>query len=115
MLHLHGAGPDLPSPNSAPQIPVRPPEDLYNNPPWVQMYAAAWQEAPQANTNSWADYSPDRYTTSVIGAVSRDGQYLAALASDSATVLAQAWHDCLHNNPPSLPADARPPASAPGG
>ncbi len=88
------------------KIPVRPPEDLYNNPPWVQMYAAAWQEAPQANTNSWADYSPDRYTTSVIGAVSRDGQYLAALASDSATVLAQAWHDCLHNNPPWLPADA---------
>ena len=44
----------------------------------------------------------------VIGAVSRDGKYLAALANDSATVMAQAWHDCMHNNPQWLPADALP-------
>ncbi len=89
-------------------IPVRPANDAYNNPPWVQMYAAAWLPLPQASRDSWADYSPDQYTVPVIGVVSRDGRYLAALANDSATVMAQAWHDCLHNNPPWLPADAPP-------
>lgn len=90
------------------KIPVRPADDPYNNPPWVQMYVGVWQEVPQAGPNSWADYSTDRYITPVIGVVSRDGKYLAALANDSATVMAQAWHDCLHNNPQWLPADAPP-------
>lgn len=61
---------------------------------------------PEASPDSWADYSPDQYTTPVIGVVSRDGKYLAALANDSATVMAQAWHDCLHNNPQWTPANA---------
>lgn len=90
------------------KIPVRSADDPYNNPPWVQMYAAAWLPLPKAPPGSWADYSPDQYTTPVIGVVSRDGKYLAALANDSATVMAQAWHDCLHNNPQWLPADAPP-------
>lgn len=88
------------------RIPVRSPEDRYNNPPWVQMYVGVWQELPVAGTNSWADYSPDRYTTRVIGVVSRDGKYLAALANDTATTMCQAWHDCLHNNPQWAPASA---------
>ncbi|NWG13556.1 MAG: hypothetical protein HXY20_08490, partial [Acidobacteria bacterium] len=66
-------------------IPVRPPDHQYNNPPWVQMYVGVWQDIPKAGTNSWADYSLDRYTTRIIGTVSRDGRYLAALANDSAT------------------------------
>lgn len=90
------------------KIPVRPADDPYNNPPWVQAYAAAWLPLPQASPNSWADYSTDQYTTPIIGVVSRDGKYLAALVNDSATVMAQAWHDCLHNNPLWLPADAPP-------
>jgi len=89
-------------------IPVRPPADEYNNPPWVQMYVGAWQDIPRAATNSWADYSPDRYTTRVIGAVSRDGKYLTALATDSAPLMCQAWHDCMHNNPQWTPAAAPP-------
>ncbi|MGQ9879968.1 MAG: hypothetical protein ACUVSV_03765 [Armatimonadota bacterium] len=72
------------------------------------MYAAGWLPLPQAAPDSWADYSPDQYVTPVIGVISRDGKYLAALANDSATVMAQAWHDCLHNNPQWLPADAPP-------
>lgn len=90
------------------KIPVRPGDDPYNNPPWVQMYAAAWLPLPKASPDSWADYSPDQYTTPVIGVVSRDGKYLAALANDSATVMAQAWHDCLHNNPLWTPDNAPP-------
>ena len=89
-------------------IPVRPLEHEYNNPPWVQMYVGTWQEIPKVGTNSWADYSPDRYVTRVIGTVSRDGRFLAALATDSATTMCQAWHDCLHNNPQWQPADAPP-------
>jgi len=89
-------------------IPCRPADDPCNNPPWVQMYVGAWQDVPQATPQSWADYSPDRYTTTVIGAVSRDGKYLAALANDSAGGMAQAWHDCMHNNPQWAPGDAPP-------
>jgi len=89
-------------------IPCRPPEDAYNNPPWVQMYVGTWQQAPKADAASWADYSPDRYTTPVIGAISRDRKYLAAIANDSAGLMAQAWHDCLHNNAAWLPAGAPP-------
>lgn len=88
------------------KIPVRPAEHQYNNPPWVQMYVGAWQDVPKVGTNSWADYSPDRYVTRVIGTVSRDRRYLAALANDSASTMCQAWHDCLHNNPLWQPADA---------
>jgi hypothetical protein len=87
-------------------IPVRAADDRYNNPPWVQMYVGAWQDVPKTNSQGWADYSPDRYTALVIGAVSRDRSHLAALANDSADSLCQAWHDCMHNNPQWLPANA---------
>ncbi len=90
------------------KIPVRSLEDRYNNPVWVQVYVGDWQPVPFAGTNSWADYSPDRYSTTLIGTVSRDGKYLAALGSDSAPTMCQAWHDCMHNNPQWSPADAPP-------
>jgi dienelactone hydrolase len=88
------------------KIPVRYAADPYNNPPWVQMYVGAWQEVPTAGPTSWADYSATQYATTVIGAVSRDGKYLAAIANDSAPLMCQAWHDCMHNNPCWLPANA---------
>lgn len=88
------------------KIPCRSEDDPYNNPPWVQMYAGVWQTAPQVKPDSWADYSPTQYTATVIGAVSRDRKYLAAIANDSAQLMCQAWHDCMHNNPRWLPADA---------
>ena len=88
------------------KIPCRPPDDNYNNPPWVQMYVGDWQEIPAVTTNSWADYSPDRYVGTVIGAVSRDAKYLTAIANDSASLMCQAWHDCMHNNANWQPADA---------
>jgi len=87
------------------KIPPRRPDDPYNNPPWVQMYVGTWQAVPKVGPTSWADYSPDRYVATVIGAVSRDAKYLVAVANDSAPLMAQAWHDCLHNNAEWLPAD----------
>jgi hypothetical protein len=89
-------------------IPVRAANDPYNNPPWVQMYVGVWQDVPKTYPKGWADYSPDRYTATVIGAVSRDRKHLAALANDSADSMAQAWHDCMHNNPQWLPAQSPP-------
>jgi len=70
------------------------------------MYVGEWQEVPETPPTSWASYSKDRYVTTVIGAVSRDGRYLAALANDTATGMAQAWHDCMHNNAQWAPASA---------
>ena len=80
-------------------IPCRRPDDQCNNPPWVQSYVGVWCKIPAVDSKTWADYSPDRFTIPVIGAVSRDGKYLAALANDTAAGMCQAWHDCLHNNP----------------
>ena len=80
----------------------------YNNPPWVQMYVGTWRTAPGAQGKGWAEYSTDRYTVPVVGTVSRDGKYLTAIANGSADMLAQAWHDCLHNNPKWLPAGVPP-------
>lgn len=88
------------------RIPCRPADHEYNNPPWVQMYVGTWQDIPEIVPESWADYSTDRYITTVIGATSRDGGYITAIANDSATTMCQAWHDCMHNNPRWLPVDA---------
>ena len=90
------------------KIPVQTADHEYNNPPWVQMYVAASQPVPVTLSNAWAAYSQDRYVTPVIGTVSRDAKYLAAIANDSADSMAQAWHDCMHNNPKWLPAESAP-------
>jgi hypothetical protein len=87
-------------------IPARPSTAKENNPPWVQIYLP--ESAPadiRAEPNAWADYSPDRYRLPIIGAVSRDGKYLAAMATGAEGVMCQAWHDCMHNNGRWLPAD----------
>jgi len=85
-----------------------PPDHERQNPPWVQQYAGVWQHIPRMKPGSgaWSSYSTDRYVTTVIGCVSRDGKYLAAIANDSASTMCQAWFDCMHNNPQWLPLDA---------
>ena len=86
-------------------IPVKSSTHKRNNPPWVQMYAP--QSAPvdlRGGPTGWADYSTDRFTVPVIGAVSRDRKYLTAMASGSEAMICQAWHDCMHNNARWLPA-----------
>ncbi|NQT91609.1 MAG: hypothetical protein HQ559_02525 [Lentisphaerae bacterium] len=81
------------------KIPVRAPKDPRNNPPWVQSYLPVWVPLRKAKPKAWAAFSSDRYIYPVIGAVSKDGKYLTALASDRADIMSQAWHDCMHNNP----------------
>jgi dienelactone hydrolase len=90
------------------KIPVRNEDDQVNNPPWVQIYLKEGEETPSYNPNNWSGCSDTRFTRSIIGAVSKDGKYLAAIANHSATTMCQAWHDCMHNNPQWLPLDASP-------
>lgn len=88
-------------------IPALDPDAEQQKPfPWVQMYCGIWQQAPTVEPKSWADYSSDRYTHRIIGAVSRDGKFLAALASSTAELSSNAWNDCLHSNPEWAPANA---------
>jgi hypothetical protein len=92
-------------------------DDVKNNPPWIQRYLKVGREVPDESIllgKSWiGDEDPtvalnttDRFTQPVIGTVSRDGKYLVAVGNGSATRMAQAWKDCVHNNPAWLPADA---------
>lgn len=90
------------------KIPARPANDKENNPPWVQVYVGVWKTPVAPKPDSWSDTSPDRYTVPVIGTVSRDGKHLVALADDTADLMCQAWHDCLHTRPKWLPVDAPP-------
>ena len=89
-------------------IPVRPANDRENNPPWVQTYFPAGQPRPGTPKDSWSGFSSSPFVSPLIGVVSRDRKHLAALASVSAPMMSQAWHDCLHNNPPWLPVGAPP-------
>jgi hypothetical protein len=86
--------------------PARPLTIKENNPPWVQMYLPKLAPTDiRAKPNEWADYSPDRYTLPIIGAVSRDGKYLSAMTAGAENMMCQAWHDCMHNNARWLPTD----------
>ena len=79
-----------------------PSDDPRNNPPWTGFYTAAnpTKAGRAGNTNG--------FTIPVIGVVSRDRKHLAALATESAERLAQAWQQCLHNFWEWQPKDAPP-------
>jgi len=88
------------------KIPVRAPDEEVNNPPWVQNYLKEGEQVHVFDPGSWAGYSDTRFTENIIGTVSKDGNYLTAIACSSAPLMCQAWHDCMHNNPAWLPAGA---------
>ena len=87
------------------KIPVRKADEEVNNPPWVQMYLRNDQPEPDYDPDRWAAYSDTKYTRSIIGVVSRDQKFLAAVANNASVTMCQAWHDCVHNNPLWLPKD----------
>ena len=73
--------------------------DKVNNPyPWTQIYKPDWKNVHDtSDCEGWSNCSTDRYSQTIIGAVSRDGKWLMAIASDStATEMCNAWHDCMH-------------------
>jgi len=85
------------------KIPVRAEDEEVNNPPWVQNYIRNDQSLPEPDPTLWAAYSDTKFSHSIIGAVSRDKKYLAAIANNASVSMCQAWHDCVHNNPQWLP------------
>lgn len=78
--------------------------DSANNPyPWTQIYKPAWHKLPVESSGllpdceGWSNCSTDLYNKTIIGAVSRDGDWLVAIAADpSALEVCNAWHDCMH-------------------
>ena len=72
--------------------------EWFNKPyPWVQIYKSDRNPDGDEDCTDWSNCSTDRYEIPVIGAVSRDGKWLVALAADSsALTLCNAWHDCMH-------------------
>jgi len=76
----------------------RPPDDRVNVNPWVQVYVPVWRRHGGQPESFWGN-STDRPIYSLIGCVSRDGKYLAALGWAKCGALSQGWHDCLHANP----------------
>jgi hypothetical protein len=70
----------------------------YNSPPWVQYYVPTWAEHPGQPPAGWG-VSNDRPDVSLMGVVSRDGKYLAAMGCRRTLKFAQGWHDCLHLYP----------------
>ena len=79
------------------KTPSRPEKDETNNPPWVQIYSAAWAKDMKVPANSFAGLSKDHFIYPIIGVVSRDHRYLAAIVTDSASSVSQAWGDSFNN------------------
>lgn len=69
-------------------------DDPNNNPPVVQRYYAEWANKPDRSAG-WGS-SDDRFTHSIVGAVSRDGRHLMAWGGCRSDDIGQGWHDCLH-------------------
>ena len=77
-------------------------DDPRNNPPITQRHLGVWQESPPEGMKY---VSPDRYRLPLMGAVSRDGQHLIALAGVSPEYMQQALFECLHCYGRWLPED----------
>ncbi len=77
-----------------------PPDNEYNNPPWVQVYVPVWRRHPGQPESFWGN-STDRTIYGLIGCVSRDGKWLVAFGNggENSWHLSQGWHDCLHLHP----------------
>jgi hypothetical protein len=71
---------------------------------WSQHYVGTWQDPLGGGFPANTSTTP--YTVPLIGAVSRDGRFLLALATDNAQYSAQAWNTCLHHVPVWGPEDA---------
>ncbi|MHC4593940.1 MAG: ankyrin repeat domain-containing protein, partial [Planctomycetota bacterium] len=74
-------------------------DDKANYPkPWIQEYFPAWRKHP-GQIKGQRGYSPDRPVYPIIGVVSQDGKYLAAIAWPETASLGQVWHHCIHPRP----------------
>ncbi|HHH76032.1 MAG TPA: hypothetical protein ENL03_03290 [Phycisphaerae bacterium] len=80
-------------------------DDPKSNPPIAQLYAAEWRDVPPMSDMFGSGHSTDHFKTPVIGIVSRDGEYIAAVAAKNSGLMWQAYIDCVHNIPNWDPQD----------
>lgn len=66
--------------------------------PWIQEYIPAWRKHP-GQVKGERGHSTDRPVYPIIGVISRDGKYLAAIAWPETASLGQVWHHCVHPRP----------------
>ena len=66
--------------------------------PWIQEYYPTWRKHP-GQVKGQRGYSTDRPVYPIIGTVSKDGKYLAAVVWPETMRLGQVWHHCVHPRP----------------
>lgn len=76
--------------------------------PWIQSYSPVWERFPGEGGNRAAGWSSARITYPIMGVVSRDGKYLAAVAWPETYRMNQLWLCCVHPWPCLLTADYNP-------
>jgi len=67
--------------------------------PWIQEYVPAWEKHHWKDQKGIRGYSTDRPVLPIIGTVSHDGKYLAAVAWPETHRLGQVWMYCIHPRP----------------
>lgn len=76
--------------------------------PWIQSYSPAWERLPGASEKRVPGWSSDRITYPIMGVISHDGKYLAAVAWPETWRMNQLWLCCVHPWPCLLTADYDP-------
>jgi hypothetical protein len=76
--------------------------------PWIQSYSPVWEPRPLDGRESYPGFSRDRITYPIMGVVSRDGRYLAAVAWPETWRMNQLWLCCVHPWPCLLTDDYDP-------
>ena len=66
--------------------------------PWIQEYYPSWRKHP-GQIQGQRGFSTDRPVYPIIGTVSKDGKFLAAIAWPETMRLGQVWHHCFHPRP----------------
>ncbi|MCK4375561.1 MAG: hypothetical protein KAX19_09535 [Candidatus Brocadiae bacterium] len=76
--------------------------------PWIQSYSPAWERLPLAGGQPAPGFSSARITYPIMGVISHDGKYLAAVAWPETWRMNQLWLSCIHPWPCLLTADYDP-------
>ena len=76
--------------------------------PWIQSYSLAWEKPLGTGENRVPGWSSARLTYPIMGVISHDGKYLAAVAWPETWRMNQLWLSCVHPWPCLLTADYDP-------
>jgi hypothetical protein len=76
--------------------------------PWIQSYSPAWDRFPGEGKEHVPGWSSARITYPIMGVISHDGKYLAAVAWPETWRMNQLWLCCVHPWPCLLTADYDP-------